>query len=125
MSGNSSKLPYAIVLVVGLALGFTFAAFTLGTDSASKVTDGTEADHAAMQKTLDGMTKSLKDKTGESFDREFLSQMIAHHDSAVAMARLALNASEHSEIKALAGEIIARQNEEITKMKVWQSAWFQ
>lgn len=116
---------YVVVLIAGLAIGFTFAGLVLGRGDAPEATDGKEMDHAAMQKTLDSMTTALEDKTGEAFDREFLAQMIAHHDGAVAMARMALRSSEHSEIRQLAEEIIAKQNEEIAKMKEWQSAWFQ
>lgn len=119
-------LPLTVVLVIGLAIGFTFAGLVLRTDSAPKaaVDDGTEPDHAAMQKTLDGMADALKDKEGDAFDREFLGQMIAHHEGAVAMSRLALQSAGHSEIKTLAEEIIAAQNEEIAKMKEWQSVWY-
>lgn len=126
MNRSDKLIPLAIALVVGLAVGFTFAAVALRAGSAPKaaVDDGSEADHAAMQRTLDGMTTALKDKTGESFDREFLAQMIAHHEGAVAMARLALKSSEHSEIRTLAEKIITMQNEEIAQMKEWQSAWF-
>jgi uncharacterized protein (DUF305 family) len=125
MNSNRSRLPYLFILIVGIALGFTIAAFSLGPSTETQNADGTEADHAAMQKTLDNMTMALEDKTGEAFDREFLSQMIAHHEGAVTMARMALRSAQHSEIKTLAEEIIAKQNEEITKMKEWQSAWFQ
>lgn len=125
MNSNHSKLPYLFVLIVGLALGFTIAAFSLGSSVEPKNVDGKEADHAAMQKTLDNMTLALEDKTGDSFDREFLTRMIAHHESGVEMARLALASSGHSEIKTLAEEIIAKQNEEIARMRQWQSAWFQ
>jgi len=114
-----------VILVIGLAVGFTFAALVLRTDSTPKaVDDGSETDHASMLKTMDGMEAALKDKEGDAFDREFLNQMIAHHEGAVAMARLALQSAGHSEIKTLAEDIISSQNEEIAKMREWQSVWY-
>ena len=114
-----------VILVIGLAIGFTFAALVLRTGSEPKATDdGSEADHASMLQTMDGMASALKDKKGDAFDHEFLNQMIAHHEGAVAMARSALQSAGHSEIKTLASEIIASQNKEIDKMKEWRQAWY-
>lgn len=125
MSNRSKLLPFVVVLVIGLAVGFTFAALVLGTgNDAKKQVDGAETDHAAMTQQMTDMTTALKDKKGDAFDREFLSQMIAHHEGAVEMARLALQSAGHSEIKDLAEKIISSQNEEIVDMKEWQQAWY-
>lgn len=69
------------------------------------------------------MTGSLKDKTGDDFDKAFISGMIAHHQGAIDMANLAKQNAKHDEIKNLAKDIITAQNKEINEMKSWQSQW--
>ena len=63
--------------------------------------DSTEGDAAQARKT----------------DQAFVSGMVPHHESAVAMAEMALEKGEHKEIKGLAEEIISAQESEITQMK--------
>ena len=48
-----------------------------------------------------------------SFDQAFIDMMVPHHQSAVAMAVVALARAEHPEIAALAPEIIEAQEPEI------------
>ncbi|KND50529.1 MAG: hypothetical protein AB202_02665 [Parcubacteria bacterium C7867-007] len=72
----------------------------------------------------DPMMSSLAGKKGESFDREFIIQMIAHHQGAIQMAEMALETSKRPEIKELSTEIIAAQKMEIQKMQEWHLAWF-
>lgn len=50
-------------------------------------------------------------------DAEFARMMIDHHEGAVRMARLGVSRGEHSEVRALAREIIAAQEREIRVMK--------
>lgn len=57
-------------------------------------------------------------------DKMFIEQMIPHHESAIAMANLALQKSSHSELKTLANNIISTQTEEINKMKQWYKDWY-
>jgi uncharacterized protein (DUF305 family) len=69
------------------------------------------------------MTSSLKGKTGDDFDKAFISGMIAHHQGAIDMANLAKQNAKHDEIKNLADDIVAAQTKEITEMKSWQTQW--
>lgn len=69
------------------------------------------------------MTGNLEGKTGEQFDRAFISAMIVHHQSAVDMAQLAKQNAEHGEVKKLAVDIISAQSEEINTLKQWQKDW--
>ncbi len=67
----------------------------------------------------DPMLLALKDKTGEEFDREFLIQMIIHHEGGVEMAKMALEKSTNEDIRKLAQNIIDSQSAEIEQMKGW------
>jgi len=58
------------------------------------------------------------------FDKAFIDAMIPHHQSAVMMAQHALKQAKRPEIKQLAQEIIASQEQEITQMKQWRTAWY-
>ncbi len=58
------------------------------------------------------------------FDLRFINAMIPHHESAVVMAKDALQKSQRPEIKNLVQEIIKAQNTEINQMKEWRKAWY-
>jgi len=77
-----------------------------------------------MQDEMSAMNSMLQGKTGDAFDKAFLSEMIVHHQGAVVMAQEALKNAKHQEIKDLAQNIITAQNKEIAEMKGWQSAWY-
>lgn len=66
--------------------------------------------------------KALED--AEIFDKEFIKQMIPHHQMAVMMASMLLNRTEYKEMQKLAQDIISTQTEEINKMSIWYSQWY-
>ena len=72
---------------------------------------------------MEGMMMGLEGKTGDEFDKAFIDEMIVHHQGAVDMAKLALTSAKHTEIKTLAGEIIAAQEKEIEAMTQWEKTW--
>ena len=57
-------------------------------------------------------------------EQAFLEQMVPHHESAIAMAQLALQKARHPEIRALARDIASSQEAEIRRMKAWHRQWF-
>jgi len=73
--------------------------------------------------TMDQMVASLKDKKGHDYDSAFLTEMIAHHKSAVDMAELSAENAEHDEVKQLSRNIIDAQEKEIKQMRQWQADW--
>lgn len=81
-------------------------------------------DSSGMSHMMMGMTANLEGKTGDEFDKAFLSDMIIHHEGAVKMAELAKKNSTRTEITSLADAIIGAQNKEITDMKGWLKSWF-
>lgn len=73
--------------------------------------------------TMDDMTESLRGKTGDAFDEEFINQMIIHHEGAIDMAELAKKNAKHQEIIDLSDEIIKAQSTEIDQMNTWKDSW--
>lgn len=57
------------------------------------------------------------------FDKEFVREMIPHHQMAVMMATMLKNGTERSEMKKLADDIIAAQTKEIDLMRQWLKNW--
>ena len=55
--------------------------------------------------------------TGDA-DIDFLRGMIAHHEGAVAMAKIAVEHGEAADVQSLAREIIAAQEAEIIRMRI-------
>ena len=95
--------------------------YAMHKDATDSTPSSTGSSAASMS--MDDMTASLKGKTGDAFDKAFMSEMIVHHQGAIDMANLALTSANHQEIKDLAKNIMAAQTSEITEMKNWQSQW--
>lgn len=62
-------------------------------------------------------------KKAPDFDKEFVRQMIPHHQMAVRMAQMASGRAAHPEVRTLAQSIIRYQNAELAQMQGWQQAW--
>jgi uncharacterized protein (DUF305 family) len=58
------------------------------------------------------------------FDREFIDMMIPHHQGAIRMARVQLEAGEDPELKRLSEAIIVAQSHEIEQMNSWREEWY-
>ncbi len=120
-------LSCAIALLVGLGIGLAVSHRT--TDQTSrgmhKMPDGTMMhDSMDMASMMADMNAALAGKSGDEFDRAFLTEMIVHHEGAVEMAELALTNAKRQEIKDLSQAIISAQNTEITQMKNWLTKWY-
>ena len=75
-----------------------------------------------------GMMEDMTDfeslENAKLFDKEFIEQMIPHHQMAIMMASMMLRGTEREEMKKLAQDIINTQTEEINQMSVWYSDWY-
>ncbi|AFY61879.1 DUF305 domain-containing protein [Synechococcus sp. PCC 6312] len=63
-------------------------------------------------------------ETAQNFDREFIRQMIPHHQMAVMMASNLKTNTNRPEMEKLADDIIRSQSAEIKQMKQWYQAWY-
>ena len=82
------------------------------------------SNNMSMSDMMASMNAELEGKTGDEFDKAFLTEMIMHHEGAVDMAEAALEDAKHQEIKTMANAIISAQTSEIAQMKAWLKAWY-
>ena len=75
-----------------------------------------QAAHVAMSERM-----SAVPLTGDP-DRDFLAQMIPHHEGAIDMSKVLLKDGVRPEVRRLAQEIIAHQQGEIEMMRRWVEA---
>jgi uncharacterized protein (DUF305 family) len=63
-------------------------------------------------------------KAAQPFDREFINQMVPHHQMALMMAQMVLSGSDRPEIQDLARSILKTQSAEIQQMRDWYRSWY-
>jgi len=63
-------------------------------------------------------------ENAKPFDKEFIEQMIPHHQMAVMMAQMLKNSTNRPEMKQLADDIIKAQSSEIEQMRSWYQEWY-
>lgn len=63
-------------------------------------------------------------ENAKPFDKEFIEQMIPHHQMAIMMAQMVLYHSNRPEIRGLAESIIKSQSKEIDEMRTWYKGWY-
>lgn len=88
---------------------------------------GSAPPRSGMGMHMDGMTgdtEVLKSVSASEFDREFIEQMIPHHEMAIMMAQMLAASTERSEMKTLADQIITSQSREIEMMRSWLESWY-
>jgi len=73
-------------------------------------------DHGDGMMSENDMT-ALEDASGPEASRLFLEQMIVHHQGAIEMAEMALDAAQNPDVTALATQVIEDQTAEITTMR--------
>lgn len=76
-----------------------------------------EAGHSMAGMMSDDDLKALDAAQGKEADRLFLTQMIAHHEGAVQMAKAEIADGQNSDAVKLAREIVTAQESEIKEMK--------
>lgn len=81
--------------------------------------DHSSMDHGSKMKGMLSVEElaKLSSLSGKVFDKEWMLAMIAHHESAIEMARTVEQSGKNSEVQALAKTIISGQQVEIDQMK--------
>ncbi len=72
-----------------------------------------------MNKMVSGMRRAPM--TGDA-DRDFVSQMMAHHQAAIAMAKTELKYGRDPELRKLAQNIAGGQQQEVAEMNDWKTS---
>lgn len=125
---NKSTTQAVLYGVIGLLLGVLIAAYAANNNNARMMQMmGMGRAHNMMNDTgmsMDDMMHSLEGKSGDEFDKAFITSMIEHHQGAIGMANEAKQRAGHSEIKTMADDIITAQSTEINQMKIWYKSWF-
>jgi uncharacterized protein (DUF305 family) len=80
-------------------------------------------DHGEMGMMSDEEMDELRSLEGAEFDRRFMQSIIDHHEGAIAMAEQVLADGTDPEVAALAEDVIAAQEAEITQMNEWLEEW--
>lgn len=71
---------------------------------------------------MGGDIAALEPLSGPAFDREFLTRMTAHHESAVVMSEREVADGQNAQAKELAQQIITAQKAEIAEMRTLMAA---
>ncbi len=81
-----------------------------------------EGGHGMMH--MDSMSGDMAElEASTEFDKDFVKQMIPHHEMAIIMAQTMLRTTSRNEMKTLAQSIIDAQTMEIEQMRSWLSTW--
>lgn len=107
------------VILVGVLLVGIFIGYIFGNKNMSENNIDIDHGHETMEDTMHNMNASLEGKSGDEFDKEFLKQMIVHHEGAVEMASMVLSQSSNTQLKTFAQAIISVQSNEIAMMNMW------
>lgn len=111
-----------IALAVGLGIG---AVAWMGSDHGDSAMGGMDMGSSASTTTqMTGHSSSMGTMSMQLDEQSFLEQMVPHHQSAVAMAEIALKKAQHPEVRNLARDIVDSQDAEIATMEGWYRKWY-
>lgn len=80
------------------------------------------AGDAAFAASEAAMHEKMAAASSDTVDSAYIAKMIAHHEGAVEMARVALRDSRDPEIRRMAQAVIDAQTREIAEMRAWKPA---
>ncbi len=68
--------------------------------------------------------RALESASAPDFDKEFIEQMIPHHEMAVMMTSMVINGGGSPELRELADSMRRAQSREIELMEGWYGDWY-
>jgi uncharacterized protein (DUF305 family) len=86
--------------------------------------NGTGPQHASPGTMDHSAMTSSPNASSAPYDLQYIDTMLAHHQGAIEMAKMAETKAQHPELKALAKTIVAAQERENGEMKAWREKWF-
>lgn len=107
-----------ILVLVALSTG-AYLTFT----NSEKTSSEPQAAQIVQANTNSDTYKQYAAMTGETYDRNFIANMIAHHQGAIDMAKLAQTTAKHVELKTMADNIVRAQEKEKADLLAWQKEW--
>lgn len=78
----------------------------------------TQGNAGGMMGGMSGMSQMMGGMNAQNIDRNFITMMIPHHQSAIDMSRLILKTTKDPQVKTWATNIIRDQQREINEMQV-------
>ena len=112
-----------LIAVAGLAGAYFLSRANSNTGSSMEGMDHSQMNMGESSSNESETYKKYAALKGEAYDKDFLANMIVHHESAINMAEMALAAAKHQEVKDLASNINASQGKEVGDMRSWQTQW--
>lgn len=121
------KILSGLLAVLLVMFCFTFArgdnnrfGYGYKNDMQNNVMHHTNNSEGMMHMSMNSMINMLDGKTGKVLEKEFIIQMIPHHQGAIDMAKkLIADPSVSQELKDFANKIITAQDSEIKMMNQW------
>lgn len=117
-------------LFIGLVIGFGVGAYALNAVAPTKDQmlklcrlDPQSVEEDRQTKVSHGGHANPYMMGAVTSEKQFLEEMVEHHEAAVVMAQQVLALHPRAELKKLAETIISAQTAEIKQMKDWLSAW--
>lgn len=89
----------------------------------SAETDGMDGMDGMQGMMSEEQMAELRGVRDQEFDLLFIDMMIEHHQGAVDSSEQVIQEGENPDVRALAEEIIAAQQEEIDQMNAWREEW--
>ncbi|MEK7462105.1 MAG: DUF305 domain-containing protein [Patescibacteria group bacterium] len=131
---NKELLIGAIALIIGGLGGYATAGDRDDWRGSMSLYDGDKSAPAGMHRMSDGgMMQNDTSRGGMmqhgmmmvTSEKEFITEMIPHHEEAVATAKQVIErGGTKPEIKLLVEGIVTAQEKEIADMKAWYEAWY-
>ena len=110
-----------VLLACSLALGALPAtAQTTTSPPAMQMPAAPSPGSKALADAMARMSAAMNVPATGNVDRDFVAQMIPHHQGAIDMAEAELRYGDDPTMRALARRIVAAQTREIAEMKRWQ-----
>jgi uncharacterized protein (DUF305 family) len=119
---KNTFLAFGFVVLTSLTGGM-LTACSANSQTQSESSSASAIDGSSQQHHNHSMAMDLG-PADANYDLRFIDAMIMHHQGAVNMANVAQQKSKRTEIKKLATDIINAQNQEISQMKQWRTAWY-